>query len=297
MDKDKLRQFLSRTEERGIAALYNKGYQWIQSNFLPHVHLADTLLETEVELLADCWYLMGDIYDFNDAPKKAIECYFKALECDEEADGAYREIGLAYQQIGDYTKALEYTELALAKMPDDEDLMDIKAEIQDYINYNHSPHWDVESSLFILNEKLSNEAFDEVIAMVSAMETPETYHLTRLARAYGAKDERALYLETWKKIMASGEVIQFDCADCFYMPWEVYTSSEIWTLLKGGRGQIDTYDFMQFESLFEHYEEQLSDSEILGLIFDYYTYKATKEYKKLNAFAKQYPKWEEVQRR
>ena len=170
MDKDKLRQFLSKTEEKGIVALYNKGYQWVQSNFLPHLNLADTLLETEVELLADCWYLMGDIYDFNDAPKKAIECYLKALECDEDADGAYREIGLAYQQIGEYAKALEYTDLALAKMPDDEELMDIKAELHDFINYTHKPHWDVESSLFVLNEKLSNEAFDEVIGMVTAME-------------------------------------------------------------------------------------------------------------------------------
>jgi len=76
----------------------------------------------------------------------------------------------------------------------------------------------------------------------------------------------------------------------------VYRNAAIWTLLKEGRGQINTYDFMQFDSLFEHYEEQLTDSEILGLIFDYYAYKATKQYDKLKAFAKQYPKWEDVQR-
>ena len=297
MDKEKLQRFLVKTEHQGISMLYNRGYQWIKSNFLPHLNLAEEVLPDAVEVIADCWYLMGDVYDFNDAPLKAIEYYERALACDEDADGAYREIGMSYQQIGRYQEALEYINIALERMPDDEELMDVKASIQDDINYNHTPYWGEENAIWQVNELLAKEAFEDVIAKVAAMENPELVSLQGMAKAYGAQNNVEAYLQTWEQIVQSEEHFHLEYSDWFYMPKEVYKGARIWELIQQAQLRIDEAHFIYFDSLFENYEDELPLAKLVDLICQFQIHRAKSATAAIQQLAADYPLWGEVQKR
>ncbi len=294
MDKKELYDLLTKIEKEGILNLYSKGYTWVKSNFLPYLELGDTLLTDEGELLADCWYLMGDIHDFNNAPLKAIECYKKAIECDAEIEGAYREIAHMYELIGRYTEALEYINIALEKVPDDEMMMDDKAAIQDSINYSTEPYLTENNQAWKWCEQLAQDDFEAVIKAVTAMENPEVTALLCLARAYGAKENLKKYREVWEQIAATKQHFELEYADWFYMPSSIYEGAEIWQLFKKISPQIDEADFVYFDSFVDNYESQLSDNQRLNVIFDFQIYKATANYEAIKALRKQYPLWQEL---
>jgi tetratricopeptide (TPR) repeat protein len=192
MDKEELKAFLIEVEDDGIALLHSRGYQWFKSEFLPYLNLGDTLLPNELELLADCWYIVGDVHDFNGTPLRAIESYKKALEYDDEVDGAYREIANMYEQIGQYTEALEYINVAIGKMPEEEELMDERAAIQDSINYTTEPYLTQDNKAWTLAEELGEGKSEAVIESITAMENPAVAVLQCLAKAYGmeAQEEK-----------------------------------------------------------------------------------------------------------
>jgi len=294
MDEKKLRKFLTKTEKEGILSLYGKGYAWLKSDFLPYLELGDDLLPDDGELLADCWYLVGDVFDFNAAPLKAVEYYKKAIACDEEIQGAYREIATMYELVGRYTEALEYLNVAIEKVPDDEMMLEDKAAIEDSINYTTEPFLTEDNLAWKLNEKLAEDGFDAVIKTVSEIEKPEVDVLQCLARAYGAKDNQEEYLKTWENIKASNSSIVLDHGDWFYMPLAVYDGKEIWQLIKSMAARIEEATFVYFDSLDEHYADALTDVERVSLICDFQIYKATSNHAAIKDLGAKYPNWEEV---
>ncbi|CAA6803977.1 MAG: Unknown protein [uncultured Aureispira sp.] len=295
MDKEELKAFLVEVEEDGIAMLHSRGYQWFKSEFLPYLNLGDTLLPNDLELLADCWYIVGDVYDFNGTPLKAIESYKKALEYDDDVDGAYREIANMYEQIGQYTEALEYINLAIDKMPEEEELMDERASIQDSINYTTEPYLTKENKAWTLAEDLAEGKSEAVMATITAMEKPEAAVLQCLAKAYGMEKQEEAYSKTWNRILTTEGTLTLNYADWFYMPRAIYNNEKTWALIKKLSPRVEEAVFVEFDSLNEHYAETLSQEEELNLICDFHIYRLTENRTKLEQFATKYPLWEEVQ--
>ncbi|MBL4649331.1 MAG: hypothetical protein JKY03_06325 [Aureispira sp.] len=295
MDNEELKAFLVEVEEDGIALLHSRGYQWFKSEFLPYLNLGDTLLPNELELLADCWYIVGDVQDFNGTPLKAIEGYKKALEYDDEVDGAYREIANMYEQIGQYTEALEYINIAIEKMPEEEELMDERAAIQDSINYTTEPYLTEGNKAWTLAEELGEGKSEAVIASVTAMENPEVAVLQCLAKAYGMETQEEEYMNTWNRILTTEGSLTLNYADWFYMPRAIYNSENIWELIKKLSPRVEEAVFVEFDSLNEHYAETLSQEEELNLICDFHIYRLTENEAEMEKFAAKYPLWEEVQ--
>jgi len=295
MDNEELKAFLVEVEEDGIALLHSRGYQWFKSEFLPYLNLGDTLLPNELELLADCWYITGDVHDFNGTPLKAIESYKKALEYDDEVDGAYREIANMYEQIGQYTEALEYINIAIEKMPEEEELMDERAAIQDSINYTTEPYLTEGNKAWTLAEELGEGKSEAVIASVTAMENPEVAVLQCLAKAYGMETQEEEYMNTWNRILTTEGTLTLNYADWFYMPRAIYNSEKIWKLIKELSPRVEEAVFVEFDSLNEHYAETLSQEEELNLICDFHIYRLTENEAEMEKFAAKYPLWEEVQ--
>lgn len=295
MDKEQLILFLTEVEQNGIALLHAKGYHWFKSEFLPHLKLADMLLPDAVELMADCWYLVGDIHDFNGAPLQAVDAYKKALEYDDDVDGAYREIAYMYEQVGRYTEALDYINKALEKLPDDEELMDVKASIQDSINYTTEPFLTDQNMVWKLSELLAEGNLIPVVQKVLELEQPERNVLQCLAQAYGAEGKETLYWETWQQIMKASGNLELGYSDWFYMPLSIFNSKKWWNFLKTIAKEVHVAEFVEFDSLYEHYEAQLSQAEMIGLIADFQLYKLAKDHNSIQALAQKYPLWEEVQ--
>lgn len=295
MDKGELKAFLAEVEEDGIALLHSRGYQWFKSEFLPYLNLGDTLLADQVELLADCWYLVGDVYDFNGTPIKAIESYKKALEYDDDVDGAYREIANMYEQIGQYTEALEYINIAIEKMPEEEELLDDKASIQDSINYTVEPYLTAKNQAWTLSEQLAQGEVEAVVQTIAALESPNIAVLQCLAKAYGMELKKEAYLKTWERILQTEGNMTLNYADWFYMPRSIYNNEKIWLLIKELSPRVNEAIFIEFDSLSEHYSEVLSQAEELSLICDFQIHRITKNQAALKELAAQYPLWEEVQ--
>jgi tetratricopeptide (TPR) repeat protein len=295
MDKEELKAFLVEVENDGIALLYSRGYHWFKSEFLPYLNLGDSLLADDVELLADCWYIAGDVYDFNGTPLKAIETYKKALEYDDEVDGAYREIANMYEQVGEYTQALEYINVAIEKMPEEEELMDERAAIQDSINYTTEPYLTKENKAWTLAEDLAEGKSEAVIESVVAMENPEVAVLQCLAKAYGIERQEEAYFDTWSRILKIEGTLTLNYADWFYMPPAIYNSEKMWSLIKKLSPRVEEAIFIEFDSLTEHYGEELSQEEELGLICDFHLNRLAKNQTALKTLAVKYPLWEEVQ--
>jgi tetratricopeptide (TPR) repeat protein len=295
MDKEELKAFLVEVEDDGIALLHSRGYEWFKSEFLPYLNLGDTLLADQVELLADCWYIAGDVYDFNGTPIKAIETYKKALEYDDEVDGAYREIANMYEQIGQYTQALEYINVAIEKMPDEEELMDERAAIQDSINYTVEPYLTKENKAWTLSEDLAEGKSEAVIASIATMENPTAAVLQCLAKAYGMEKKEEEYLQTWQQILKTEGALTLNYADWFYMPRAIYNSEKTWSLIKELSPRVEEAIFVEFDSLNEHYAEVLSQEEELNLICDFHMYRLTENRTALEQLATKYPLWEDVQ--
>lgn len=295
MDKQELKQFLVATEEAGIAALYNRGFAWLKSEFLPKLQLAESLLPEETILQADCWYLLGDVYDFNEAPEQAITAYQTALLFDDTIEGPYREIAHMHELIGEYPTALDYINRALELQPDDTLLMEDKSAIQDSINYTTEPHFTEDNLIWQDNEDLAAGQVERVIRRIETLEAPTAVDWQSLARAYGAKGDLASYQKAWDKLLKAAETLDWSYADLFYMPQQHLETARTWEQFKQLIPRIDVYAFMSFDSLEEVYGDQLTAEEHLVLIADYYHHKANHNTTALKALAKAYPKWEEVQ--
>jgi tetratricopeptide (TPR) repeat protein len=297
MNKESLKKFLEATREEGIGTLYNRGYQWFKSYYLPRLRLADELLPHELELIADAWYLVGDVYDFNEMPLLAIEAYRKVLEYDEEADGAYRELAHMYERVGDYQKALEGINKALEFNPDNEELMDAKAEIQDSINYTTEPYLTEENVAWKWAELLGNERPQAVVQQAEKLGDQATVEeLQRLAQAYAALEKDDQYLQTWQKIVALEEPIAIHYADWFYLPPSVAEKTAIWKLWLEAADYVQELEMTEQESLDVNYEGCMSYGEMFRAVVEYHYYTLTDNKKGLAELAKAFPKWEEVQR-
>ncbi|MFK7796779.1 MAG: tetratricopeptide repeat protein [Aureispira sp.] len=268
MDSASLKSFLEEVEEEGVAYLHNKGYQWFKSYYLPRLHLADELLPDELELIAESWYLVGDVYDFNVIPLLAIAAYRKVLEYDEDVDGAYRELALMYESIGEYQKALEFVNKALEYTPDDEELMDTLADINDSINYNTEAYLTDEDRYWKWGELLGQERPQEVIdAAIESDEDIYTNELRRMAQAYGMLEDDKGYIDTWERIVESGEdEISLDYSDWFYMPKTVSKSPEFWEMLESILPVIQELDTtVDIED-----EDNMSVEELFKAVKEYY---------------------------
>ncbi|MCH2023494.1 MAG: hypothetical protein MK207_13545 [Saprospiraceae bacterium] len=294
MKKKALLDFLVNVENQGVVKLHISGYRWFKSIWLPRLGLADLLIPEHAALLADCWYLMGDVYDFNCAPLKAIECYKKAIQYDESIDGAYREIANMYKQIGHYSKALNYINIAIDMMPDNTEIKAEKEEIQDCINYDVEPFLTDNNQCWKLNEKLANQEFDFIIQLVSQIDNPELNIIQCLARAYGAQANFEKYLETWGQITNSNLTFSLEYADWFYMPDEILNSSEIWQMIKSASGRIDEANFMIFDSFTENYGNQLTKNQVVNLIADFYIFKANSNKQGIKNLVEKFPLWKEL---
>lgn len=308
MDKNQLAQFLKEHESAGIAGLHKRGYAWFKSEWMPRLRLADELLGQDLELIADCWYLVGDVHDFNSAPSQAIQAYQQALHYDEGVDGAYRELAYLNELTGQYTEALTYVEKALDCLPDlapeemdeplqelYEDLLGLKASIQDSLNYSVEPYLTPQNENWNFAEALAREEFDAVVTAVTAQEALTVATLQQLAQAQGALNDYVAYLQTWQRISEQSERLEIGYADWFYLPDAVAQDPAFWALLQQLAPRASTVELNDFYSLDDHYAEDMEAEELLTVVATYHLATLTDDALALGALHDQYPLWEEVQ--
>jgi tetratricopeptide (TPR) repeat protein len=295
MTRENVHNFLIKLCDEGSETMYWYGFDWFSKNLLPNLNVADKLLEEEFELLSDSWCVLGDIYDYNNAPLKAIHAYNKASFLDPENPAAFQEMAVLQYAVGSYEDALKNINTALKLHPSDKDIIDDKAEIEDAIKTKEEVIDIADDIIWNMNEQLADFKFDEVIASLAG--TKEMEELKLIARAYGAMADTTNYLKTWRTIASKKVEFEINYADWFYMPKSIQQGSEIWQLFSDANDYImpDSV-FLHLESLYENYGNELTEKKSRALICELYMLKAAKDNEKIQELKFVFPKWKELKR-
>ncbi|MES2618459.1 MAG: tetratricopeptide repeat protein [Bacteroidota bacterium] len=282
--------FLIEVCDHNIAWALNKGFEWFTTAFLPTLKNAGaTMTEEHHELLSDCWYVAGDIYDMIGAPNRAIDAYQQSIAFDDSNAAAYRELANMYYNIGKYEQALVFINQSIEIDPDDSEALENMNSIALEVNDPSEPLFAADDVNWIIQERLANMQFDKVIAELKGSD--DIYLLQRLACAYGGLGDEEAYLSTWKTITEMQEDFELDYSDWFFMPSDILDGKEIWVMLKSAIQHIQPSVFFHDESLEEDYP-QLTAKERKSLIIDYNILAADNKVNELKMLKSKYPKWE-----
>ncbi|MEM9168827.1 MAG: tetratricopeptide repeat protein [Pseudomonadota bacterium] len=119
--------------DEGVSGAHAQGYFWFWRKFVPALEQAKASSSVSREMIADCYYVAGDVHDFNDAPRTAIACYHNALKIGPLCGAAHREIASMLGRMGQYDQALAHYDKAISLNPGDRHAVSDRA---DYIGEN-----------------------------------------------------------------------------------------------------------------------------------------------------------------
>ena len=296
---------LNYVSDAGIGSVHIQGYSWFWNEFMPALKRAEGNPHISNEIISDGYYVAGDVHDFNEAPKAAINSYKKSLEFDPLHGEAHREIANMLGHMGRYEEALIHSDRAIEINPDDEcaisdrdihtsdvrDLYDNKGFIDEKTSNTHIY---VQGDMFWqANEYLANADPQKALKLLDGI-NDEIVTLRAKTLCYGALGETQKYLNTWSEIADKSTQIDMTYADWFFIETPVYENEDIWHIWLASKAKY-TGIFARFDSLSANKNYQsLSLDEGNRLSMMYCAYESSDNKKELNKLYKRFPDWVEV---
>jgi tetratricopeptide (TPR) repeat protein len=284
-------EMLHFVSDKGVSLTHSQGYFWFWRKFMPALDKAMTSGAVSHELIADCYYVAGDVHDFNEAPKTAIHCYEQALEFDPEMGAAHREIALMLGRMGKYKKALVHSDKALALNPEDKYALGDRDE---YVRENRlsPPLYKKGDCVWAAYEHLAK---GNPRAAIKALNTTKGINAKRaMIHCYGALEKTQDYLGAWKDFAASVKELEFTYADWFFMEGDVYAEPDLWEILFSSKVEFKGV-FTVFDGLDESERYcSLSTHDKIRLRLEYYVYAQSGDFDGLRRLNKRYPEWVEL---
>lgn len=284
-------QLLNFVSEHGVSRLHAQGYSWFWKSFIPV--LEDRSVPHDSEILSNCYYIAGDVCDFNDAPIAAISYYQKALEHDPENSCTHREIARMYWMMGDHTKTIEHSDKALELWPDEE------YALKDRVGYDaekaeaFEPH--IEGNpIWRAIEHLAVAMPGEALEFAKKDKTLAGKRV--VSHCYGALGDTQKYLETWRNLCEELEEIWFSYKDWFFMGEREHHRPEIWEIwLNSG---------LNFKGVFDEFEPLLKNKAFMALStndsirtkMEFMYYIRTGDESESTRLKKKYPEFSKVKR-
>ncbi len=223
----KARKLLKSCIRGKVPYVYGQGYRWVHRQFIPALQLLGSRgSKQDHPLIADGCYLLGDVHDFNGAPKAAIRAYRQCLSWDSRVGAAWREIGSMLERLGNFRAARSSLRKAVALDPEDEFAqMDLKALEEGRV-----------ASVYHLGDPLwsSSELLAQgriKAAMVALARHTSVKARQARARILAACGESNLAIEEWSKIAKSSEPVEMMGADSFYTVDLLRDSAPFWELI------------------------------------------------------------------
>ena len=277
----------------GVGDAHNKGCRWFKRTFLPALHRAENkrLNSKKKVLLANAYYLLGDIYDFNHAPNAAIKSYLKSIEF-YPLSGAWRELGCMYGNIGQREKCIQCIEKALLLNPNDKDAeMELKFTKDDQFYCSFYEKGDI---FWQVNELLAENQHEKALDLLKNKQSLEA-KLHR-ARIYGSQDDDTRYLNEWLSIAKGNKQFSFAHADWFFVPEAIWDSAEYWQCLIDVFPRLNPGVSIYDNSLSDNYYVELKgkkgkECQILLVMAQFNLYKCKNDVKRMSEMHKQFPKW------
>ncbi len=228
------RTYLNWYISRGIAYVISRDYRWFKDKYLPAVcRLEKAGLKKDHLLLSDCYYMIGDIHDFNRCPRAAIKAYQKSFEWYPQNAAALREMGVMYETIGYYKKAASLIKKAIRVDPNDD------FAVADYncLCSEGTPLYAKDDLYWQARERLAQDKPNLVLNLLASKRTVEARQI--MACAYGMLNDPRSAIEQWRKIAKGNGCIQMWYTDWFYMADSVWENAAFWEIIaqcaKGNR--------------------------------------------------------------
>lgn len=286
------KKIIKKVAKKGVAWTHGKGYHWFNDKLLPII--SNNIEIIDKQLLSDFWYVIGDVYDLNSSPQIAIKAYKKSIKYDPDHGEAFRELANMYQNIGDIKMAFKYINKALELIPNDEHSKIDKELITDEIDDPDYPYYSQDLLELQCNELLAENSYTLVLEKLKHKRRINYRKLK--ARAYGANKELKSYLHEWLLIVKHNETVEFEYADWFYMPDEIYYSNQFWEILYEKKG-IELKGFLpNFSSLYKNYKTSIDTKEMKQLVILSIILKNSNNEVALSQLSKKFPKWKELKK-
>lgn len=225
LEKD--RKYLLWNNQRGIAHIISRGYHWFKDKYLPAIkRIEKANLKKDRYLLGWCYYMIGDVHDFNGCPKAAIKAYQKSFLIDPENAAALREMGSMYDQIGQYKKAVSALNKSLKIDPDDEYFI---STLKDGVDFGSTPLYQKKDICWQAREYLAQDKPNSTLGLLDKKRSIPALKIK--ACAYGVLNDTGAAIKQWRKIANAKGTVEMTYADWFYMTDSVWNSSAFWELI------------------------------------------------------------------
>ena len=115
------RKYLIWNNQRGIAHVISQNYVWFKEKYLTAIsRLEEARQKKDRPLLSWCYYMIGDVHDFNQCPRAAIQAYQKSVSLWQKNAAALREMANMHETMGQYKKATSLLKKSIQIDPNDE---------------------------------------------------------------------------------------------------------------------------------------------------------------------------------
>jgi tetratricopeptide (TPR) repeat protein len=295
--KQQAMNLLKRCDKKGIGWLYDNGLEFFNKHFYPNLNFLEKVANTkeEIEILADSFYLLGDIYDFHNAPKAAIRAYKKGImyfPYPDYASGYDREIGVMLNAIGKYNLATRHFNKALKTHPQDE-------VIKDEIEFNEidkkefrTPLYKIGDWKWEVNELLANNKPQLALKKIPIKRSVQACLMK--VRCFGALEDADSQLQEWEIIKRLKGKMEVEYADLFFMKTDLYKNLRFWEILNAIKLRLqESGKFLapwHFHDTYPKRNWRTLDSDFIAFKIA----KLSKDGNKLTKLKNQYPKWKEL---
>lgn len=223
---EKDRKYLNWHNQRGIAWVISRGYRWFKEKYLPAIHrLEKADFKKDRYLLGWCYYMIGDVHDFNRCPKAAIRAYKTSISLDSNNAAALREMGIMYETIGQYKKAASLLKKAIQIDPEDGFAI---ADLECLCSEG-PPLYDKEDVYWQAREYLAQDNPKSALKLLANKRNIPARHIR--ACAYAVLNDKDAVIEQWNKISRVKNKIEVTFSDWFYMTDAVWDNSVFWEIV------------------------------------------------------------------
>jgi tetratricopeptide (TPR) repeat protein len=228
LEKD--RKYLRWNNQRGVVWITGRGYFWFKQRYFPAVRgVEQANRKKDRFLLSDCYYQIGDVHDFNDCPLAAIVAYKRSFYLDPTHAKALREMGIMYEVIGQYRKAILVLKKSLEINPSDEDTqMDYKFALNS-LQYGSPSLYKKGDTCWRARELLAKDRPAVVLRLLRNKRSISARQI--IACACGMLNDIDGIIEQWQRIAKARGMIETGYADWFYIKDCVWDSAIFWEII------------------------------------------------------------------
>jgi len=192
--------------EHQIAHLHRQGFEWFWSIYMPALERAAKSGSISKGILADNYYVAGDVHEFNESPRTAITYYEKALKFDPDLNAAHREISRMYHRLGCLDAAIRHSDLALAIWPDEKHALADRVDLDEDVKSKDPYFENCDTPSAHALDALAQNKPQHAINILEGLTDKDA--LRALTWAYGAKGDNTPTDKNFSALTESEKISQ-----------------------------------------------------------------------------------------